>query len=357
MTYLYQDIFFKSKLFFYLMLGSYLLKKIAIFVAMRILLIQTAFLGDVILVTPLIRALKLAQPNAQIDVLVRKGNESLLLNNPNIHTVLLWDKKNKYKSLFQNLFAIRGRKYTLVVCIQRYFNAGFLTAFSGAKNRIGFRQNPWSWTFSFSVKHQLEGSKHEVERNFDLVKNWIGPAWNKSPELFLNAFDEQFVQIYKSGPYYCFAPASVWYTKQLPEEKWIELSNLMPKEATLYFLGAPGDFDLSQRIINKSKHPNCQNLCGKLSILQSAALMRDAKRSYVNDSGPLHISSAVDSKVTAFFCSTIPAFGFGPLSSDAQVLETKTNLACRPCGTHGFKKCPQSHFKCGHEIDLSGVKL
>jgi heptosyltransferase-2 len=322
---------------------------------MRILLIQTAFLGDVILITPMIRELKRQIPEATIDVLVRKGNETLLANNPHISTALIWDKKQKYKSLWTNLKQIRSQAYDEVICIQRYFNAGFLTTFSKAKNKVGFTQNPWSRFFNQRIKHVLHGDKHEVDRNLELIAHLVSKVECRRPELFPTPADYEFVAHLKSDTYYCFAPASVWFTKQLPEHKWVELMDGMPQNTQLYVLGAPQDFDLAERICTKSSHPNTQNLCGKLSLNQSAALMEHAKRSFVNDSGPLHIASAMNARVTAFFCSTIPAFGFGPLSENAQIVQIEEPLACRPCGTHGFKSCPKEHFKCGNEIKVNNL--
>src|SRR5690606_33376812 len=119
---------------------------------------------------------------------------------------------------------------------------------------------------------------------------------------------------------------------------------------TIYLLGAPSDAQLCDEIIAKSECSNCVNLAGKLSLLQSAALMSKAERNFVNDSGPLHIASAMNAPVMAFFCSTVPDFGFGPLSDDSVIKEVK-ELDCKPCGLHGFMECPKGHFKCG-EIEL-----
>jgi heptosyltransferase-2 len=94
-------------------------------------------------------------------------------------------------------------------------------------------------------------------------------------------------------------------------------------------------------------------IAGQLSLLQSAALMSRAKRNFVNDSGPLHLCSAMNAPVTAVFCSTLPSFGFGPLSVDSSIVETKEKLSCRPCGLHGKKVCPEGHFKCGNGIDAN----
>ena len=105
---------------------------------------------------------------------------------------------------------------------------------------------------------------------------------------------------------------------------------------------------LMKNIKIKSNHTKIHNLAGKLNLLESAALMRDAKMNYVNDSAPLHLASAMNALVTGVFCSTVPSFGFTPLSSVRRVLETKEKLDCRPCGLHGFKACPKGHFKCSN---------
>ena len=114
-------------------------------------------------------------------------------------------------------------------------------------------------------------------------------------------------------------------------------------------VGAPTDFDLCASIIKMTDALSIENLCGKLSLVETAALFSKAKRVFVNDSGPLHIASAMNTPVTALFCSTVPGFGFGPLSEDSEVIEVK-NLACRPCGLHGKLQCPEGHFKCGKDL-------
>jgi len=323
---------------------------------MRILIIQTAFLGDVILITPMIRELKKAHSKAEIDVLVRKGNETLLSNNPHINQLFVWNKNKKFASLFENLFAIRKRKYDEVICVQRYFNAGFLSAFSKARHISGFKQNPWSFLFNYKTNHLLSGGNHEVERNFQLVEHLISKPESIQPEIFPSASDFELVKKFQPQHYYCMAPASVWFTKQLPESKWIELIKYLPDNSKIYLLGAPSDVELCERIRITSQLTSVENLCGKLSLLQSAALIQKAERNFVNDSGPLHLCSAMNAPVTAFFCSTIEDFGFGPLSEDKQILETPQKLECRPCGSHGFKKCPMGHFKCGNLIDVTNSR-
>ena len=154
------------------------------------------------------------------------------------------------------------------------------------------------------------------------------------------------VMEYQESPYVCFAPASVWATKQLPVEKWVELAK--KQDHLIYLLGGPSDHSLCETI-NTKIPGRTVNLAGELSLMESVALMKGAVRNYVNDSGPLHFASAVNAPVTAYFCSTVTDFGFGPLSDDSEVKEV-TGLACRPCGLHGKKECPEGHFKCGKEL-------
>jgi len=121
-------------------------------------------------------------------------------------------------------------------------------------------------------------------------------------------------------------------------------------EIKIYFLGSGNDTLACQHIIETSHHPNAFNLSGKLNFLESAALMEHATMNFVNDSAPQHLASAVNAPVTSIFCSTVPEFGFGPLSDDSVIIETTEKLSCRPCGLHGYRACPEKHFKCALTI-------
>ena len=123
-----------------------------------------------------------------------------------------------------------------------------------------------------------------------------------------------------------------------------------PGDLTIYLLGAQGDLALCESIMNAAGNKNVVNLAGKLNLLQSASLMESAVMNYVNDSGPLHIASAMNAPVTAFFCSTVPAYGFGPLSDKSFVVQTLEELECKPCGLHGWKSCPLKHFRCATTV-------
>ena len=321
---------------------------------MRVLVIQTAFIGDVILATALLEQLHQQRPDAQIDVLVRKGNESLLANHPFLNRVLVWDKKKaKYRGLWQLLGQIRQARYDVVLNLQRFGATGVLTALSGAGQTVGFVKNPFSRFFTHRVPHQIEPGKHEVERNAALLnplqlKNTPQPR----PKLYPSVADYEAVQLYQARPYRCIAPTSVWFTKQFPARKWVEFIQKVPPETVVYLLGAPSDVAACEHIRQQAVRDNLVNLAGKLSLLESAALMQGAAMNYVNDSAPLHLCSAMNAPTTAIFCSTVPAFGFGPLADNARIVETPEPLDCRPCGLHGHRACPLGHFRCATTIEL-----
>ena len=324
---------------------------------MKVLIIQTAFIGDVILATPLFREIQVLIPGIELDVLVRKGNESLLENFPGISKILIWEKKQrKFQNLTGLLQKIRSSNYDVVINLQRFASTGFLTAFSGAKHRIGFSKNPLSFFFTDKVAHQIGGKTiiHETERNLTLLHQF-GQTANNRPVLYPSPADVAFVSAYKQSEYFCIAPTSVWFTKQVPAEKWLELIQSLRQSSPsspIYLLGGPADFPSCEKIKNTSGDAGITNLSGKLSFLQTAALMKDARMNFVNDSAPMHIASAMNAPVTAFFCSTVPRFGFGPLS-DSQAIVEVDDLSCRPCGLHGYTKCPQGHFHCALKLNMN----
>lgn len=322
----------------------------------RILIIQTAFIGDVILATPLTEKLHHLFPSAKIDFLLRKGSETLFDYHPFINEVVIWDKKEKKTgNLFKIRKYIKSKRYDLIVNIHRFASIGFITAFSSARKTSGFSKNPFSIFFSNKMKHVIgknDKPVHEIDRNLSLI-DFLGNKERFLPKLYPAVQDYEKVKDFKTQEYICIAPASVWFTKQYPSEKWIELVKSLDKKFKVVLIGSENDTVLCDEIIKESERTNILNLAGKLSFLQTAAIMRDAVMNYVNDSAPLHIASAMNAPVTAIYCSTVPGFGFGPLSERSYIAETEQKMECRPCGLHGLKICPENHFECAYSIDTN----
>lgn len=318
------------------------------------LIVQTAFIGDAILASSLLEKLHQHYPNSKIDLLVRKGNDGLFKGHPFINELIVWDKAGgKYKNLFKLLKKVRKSRYDYLINLQRFASTGLFAAFSKAKEIIGFKKNPFSFLFNVKIEHEIGNGKHEVERNQMLISHITDNEYCK-PKLYPGVVHFEKVEVFKERSYITISPSSVWFTKQFPFEKWIELINSVDEELKVYLIGGPGDKDLCDSM-KQSCNNNVEVLAGKLNFLESAALMKDAKMNFTNDSAPLHIASAMNAPVTAMFCSTVPGFGFGPLSDNSRIIETEEKLDCRPCGLHGKKECPKKHFKCGYNVDLKQI--
>lgn len=318
------------------------------------LVIQTASIGDVILATPVLEKLHNKFPDAVIDIVVKNGMEQLFDNHP-FAQVLVWNKsENKYRNLLELIKKVRSKKYDTIINLQRFASTGFLTVFGGAKSTVGFDKNPFSFLFSRKVTHSFSKGDgiHEAQRNLNLVSH-LADNLVIRPALYPSKQDFENIDIVTKKPYICIAPASLWFTKQYPEHKWVDFISNIPSSMNVYLLGSKSDIDLCDRILKSSGNHKCENLAGELTLMQSAALMSGAQMNYVNDSAPLHLASAMNASVTAIFCSTVTDFGFGPLSDNSIVIQTAEDLKCRPCGLHGQRICPQKHFKCATSINTN----
>lgn len=330
----------------------------------RFLIIQTAFIGDVILATALLEQVHALYPNAVLDMLVRQGNEGLLANHPFLNEVLVWHKKkSKYRDLWRLIRTIRSRHYDVIWNLQRYATMGLLTVLSEATVTVGFDKNPFSRFFTRQVIHRFEPGLHEVDRNAQLLTRLPAPfrvlfmpTERFKPKLYPSATDYKTIRGYQAAPYVCMAPTSVWFTKQYPAERWAELIRLLPDSLTIYLLGAPTDTAACESIRQLSaQSERVVNLAGSLSLLQSAALIQGSVMNYVNDSASLHLGSAMNAPTTAIFCSTVPEFGFGPLADQSRVVQTPEPLDCKPCTLHGRKACPLGHYRCAWGIRVDEV--
>ncbi len=311
----------------------------------KVLIIQTAFLGDAILISSLLEKIRLESPDTSIHLLVRKGNESIFqaYPHPNLTKVWAYDKKHKWASWKALQKDLKVESFDQVFVAQRFFGMGFLSLSIGAKKVVGFDKNPLSWFFTERVKHEWGTGKHETERNTALLTSWLGPKVYK-PFLSLPGDNNLPVQ-----DYICISPGSVWETKRTPVRVWIDFIKLLPASQPVVLMGAPNEVHLAEEIEQACPESKIVNEAGKHGLVDAIRIYQHSLMSFVNDSGPMHICSAVDTPTVAVFCSTIPAFGFGPLASLNRIVEVN-NLECRPCGDHGKKSCPLGHYACGNQI-------
>lgn len=327
----------------------------------RILIIQTAFLGDVILCTPLIKILRKTFPDSTVSFLLIPETKKALGNNPHLNEILVYDKRKKkgVGSFLQIMTQIRKRRFDLAVIPHRSLRSALLTYLSGIPQRIGFDRSTGSFLFTRKVVYPLK--VHEVDRNLSLLSGFNPHLTDPSPELFPSSEDFSYARkllldfgMGEEDRIVGIAPGSVWATKRWLPERFAEVSQLLMRKAgaKVVFLGSEDDQNLCESIASLMTDKPVI-LAGKTDILQSAATISFCKVVLSNDSAPVHLASAMRRPVVAIFGSTIPELGFAPYGENHLIIEKK--MECRPCGIHGRGKCPQKHFRCMREITTEEV--
>lgn len=311
----------------------------------RILLLHTAFLGDIVLATALIRETRRTFPQAKIDFLTTPRTYDLIKHNPHLDDVILFDKHHQKLRNFARLLPKLWKKnYDLAITPHSHLTTNFLMLFAGIKQRVGFDRYRSRRLLTTRVVYPKTG--HVAARYLSLLKPFTDQKLDSETELFLIPPDIEAAKkwLIPGKKPILIAPGSVWQTKKLPKEHYSSISKLLVAAGyDLIFIGSKNEHALSDWIINDSKVP-ARNSCGKLKIMESAALISSAKLLITNDSGPLHLANAVNTPVYAFFGPTIKEFGYFPYRPDDKVFEVKLN--CRPCGMHGNMKCPLEHHNC-----------
>jgi len=302
-------------------------------------------LGDVILMTSMIESLAhYHEGEAEIHALVRAENAMVLSNNPHLAKVHSFEKRRKkYHNLRKTVQSIRQERFHVVFNCHRFASSGYVAVRSGAGVKIGFDKNPLSFGYTDVVKHTYGDDLHELDRNHALLQKGWADVSRKPPRLYPSPEDYEYVKEHSDPPFYVLAPASVWHTKQYPREGWLDLIGRLPHRSLL--IGGGNDIELCESIANQSKG-RALTLAGKLTLLQSAAIVQNSLGVFANDSAPTHIGTAMNAPTHTVFCSTSPYFGFGPKASESFIHQTTEDLNCRPCGIHGKKKCPEGHFLC-----------
>jgi heptosyltransferase II len=325
---------------------------------MKILIIQTAFLGDLILTTGFIRRVREKYPNAEISILVNKGSESILTGNPFLKEIIPFDKKQIKKSIFgffKFAWEIRRKKFQL--CLTPHFShrSSILAFLSGAKQRIGYKQAGFSFLLTDTKHRPLLGS-HEINKLFSILDEQQNPY---KPELYF--LDAELIRIKTElenkllfeKPYIVVAPSSIWETKRMPEDKFHSVieSILLKTNFRVLVVGSSADKELSDRVLQGFKERTF-NFTGETNLKELCFIISQSKAVLSNDSSPIHIASAFNIPTLAIFGATIPDFGYTPLSEKQFISEVR-GLECRPCGIHGGNKCPVLHFRCMREQNPS----
>nr|WP_228003519.1 glycosyltransferase family 9 protein [Leptospira borgpetersenii] len=321
-------------------------------------MVQTAFLGDLILTTSFFREVKRKYRNSHLTVVVNKGTESVLEANPYIDRLIPLDKKEFKRSLwkfFCFLWSLRKERYTLCILPHFSFRSTLIGFASRAKVRIGYESAGFSFLLTKKVPRSIRGM-HEVEKLFSLLYDREEyTKIQKRPELFWHEESVFRIRVLmrenglEPGNYVLLAPSSVWETKRMPASKFRVLGERLAKESgkKVVLIGSKVDIELCEEV----GAGYGINFAGKTDLPELSFLVSKAALVISNDSSPIHFASAFNIPTLAVFGATIPDFGYTPLADSFFISEIQ-GLYCRPCGIHGGKVCPEGHFRCMKEQNV-----
>jgi heptosyltransferase-2 len=316
------------------------------------LVVQTSFLGDTILTTPLLAQLAHRGP---VDVVTTPASASLLRGHPAVRRVIAYDKRGADAGLigFLRLAGeLRAAGYDAAFLAQGSLRSAMLAFVARVSPRIGFATSAGSWLYTTKVPYRDD--LHHAARLLQLSRpNGREPSDDEThPTLAPGPEERERVSallrecgVREGERLVALAPGSVWATKRWPY--YAELAQKLSPDARIVIVGGPGDASLAAEI--RAAVPTAVDATGALSLLASAELIGRCAVIVTNDSAPLHLASAMATPTVAIFGPTVPDFGFGPLAPSRAVVGHES-LACRPCDRHGPRRCPLKHFRCMREL-------
>ncbi|MCE5250634.1 glycosyltransferase family 9 protein [bacterium] len=309
-------------------------------------IVQTAFIGDVVLATPLFEAARKSRPRDTIIAVVRAGCENLPGNNPFVDEVVVWDKRGRESGIGGFIrFVKRLRSFAIDTAIipHRSLRTAAALFHAGVRTRIGFAKGGGMLLHTIRVPY-CPGI-HEVERNLMLAE---AVGWETAgclPAVFPDDHDRSAVddRLGAVSSLCVLAPGSVWMTKRWPVEYYSAVGNAFAaKGMRVVVSGGEGDKEICA-ILSRNVS-GAIDTCGLLSLRQSAELYRRAAFVLTGDSAPQHIAAAMGTGVFSIFGPTVRDFGFWPYTERGMVIEEDAD--CRPCGVHGHRECPDKSHRC-----------
>ncbi|KAA9333540.1 glycosyltransferase family 9 protein [Adhaeribacter soli] len=331
----------------------------------KVLVLRFSSIGDIVLTTPVVRALKRQLGNAKVHYCTKQGFRSIVENNPYI------DKTHYLGESLNDLIAeLKKERFDYVVDLHNNLRTRIIRTRLGRPSGTFDKLNIQKWLL-VNLKYNAMPDLHIVDRYFGAtdklrlgIKNdgqGLDYFIPEQDEVALNSLPET----HRNG-YYGMAIGAQHYTKRLPVEKLIELCEKI--NAPIILLGGKEDHETGELIAKHFQNPNNEqrttnneipttnnqqpttiyNACGKYNLNQSASLVKQCKALFTHDTGLMHIGAAFKKKIYSIWGNTVPAFGMYPYKTDFEVFEVK-GLNCRPCSKIGYSKCPRGHFKCMRE--------
>ena len=322
-----------------------------------ILVIKLRYIGDVLLATPTLRAIKAARPDVRVTMMVNRGTEDMLLGNPDIDEILALDK-GSLVAQWRLIVELRRRRFDTVIDLTDGDRSAFLSWVSGASVRVGFNdEQRWRGQFYTQVVQPMPGVRHRIERDLAALTLLNIEAGSMIPHLQLTPEDENgadelldHLGIQRSRLIVVLQPGARYWFKAWPVERFAELADRLTFEYSCQVLigGSSQDIDLAQQIRQMAKSSPVV-MAGRTTIRQFAAIARKSARFVGSDSGAMHIASAVNTPVVALFGPSNP-LEWGPRGGPADVIYM--GLDCRSCF---HPTCSRGESNCMRLITVDAV--
>lgn len=333
------------------------------------LVIQTAFLGDLLLAIPLLKRIKQLRPASPLYLVCRKGLGRLMLDLRLVDRVFEIEK-SKWETYKKNAQQLSAQEIDWLISPHMSFTTARFVGLLKARQKVSYSQ--W-WNFVF-YDQRLKKNKllpdalrqlsllqlFDLENKERLLKyaqtipiETLGPVPEWASMSCREVIQSWDVSKPIQGNYICFFPGSVWATKQWTEPGFAQTAQqLQKKNFKIIWMGGPGEESIGERL--SQQVPDSINLIAKTSLQESLAILADARLIIANDSSGQHLAAVAGVPSVSIFGPTVPAFGFRPWNPQAKIVEN-IHIDCRPCGPHGHRKCPQGHHNCMKSISSDEV--
>jgi heptosyltransferase-2 len=322
-----------------------------------VLVAQTSFLGDVVLTTPLLSALRARLRPRRLSVLVRPEAAPLVAGHPDVDEVLVDDKRGRDRGVLgaaRTARRLRVGGFDVAVSPHRSLRTALVLAAARIPRRIGFRDSRGAALYHERVRRDRR--QHDVERNLALMAPFggsDGPARLLVPVGAEAAARAAALLPAGDGPLVGLAPGSVWPTKRWTVDGFAAVAaGVVGDGARCVVLGAPGEAGVAAEVRTRSGVP-VTVLAGRTDLATLVAVVDRLAVLVCNDSAPMHVACARGVPVVAVFCATTPALGYGPYGGGHAVVEA--DLACRPCARHGGRRCPRGTEDCMRLVEPAVV--
>jgi len=326
----------------------------------KILIFRLSSIGDIILTSALVRCLKNKYPHARIDFVIKKQFYQLVESNPNINNIYVVDKNQGFDGLKRLTKELKDESYDVFLDIHKNLRSMYVRNFSGAKHVYTFRKQVIKRTLLTTFGINLYFKIKPVFLRYIEVARHIGVEYDgKGTEIFIpeHVRVEIASRLKQAGiegkPYVVLCPGASFKNKQWLPERFAELAKrLFEEQHPVVIVGGKQEEEIGKKIVLDT-NGKAVNLAGKLSLLESGAVLANARVVVVNDTGMLMMAESQGTPVVGIYGPTAKWFGFYPILPASQTVEV--DLRCRPCTKMGSNTCPKKHWKCMNEISTSMV--